>query len=85
MDYFIVFITTVTGLYFHRWLYKRIQRWTDRHLALSFAGDDQAKRSYMLERLQQAYAERVKRKTLATWLEQAAAQYRPSTAATAQP
>ncbi len=85
MDYFIVFITTVTGLYFHWWLYKRIQRWTDRDLALSFAGDDQAKRSYMLERLQQAYAERVKRKTLATWLEQAAAQYRPSTAATAQP
>ena len=85
MDYFIVFITTVTGLYFHWWLYKRIQRWTDRDLALSFAGDDQAKRSYMLERLQQAYAERVKRKTLSTWLEQAAAQYRPSTAATAQP
>jgi hypothetical protein len=85
MDYFIVFITTVTGLYFHWWLYKRIQRWTDRDLALSFAGDDQAKRSYMLERLQQAYAERVRRKTLATWLEQAAAQYRPSTAATAQP
>lgn len=85
MDYFIVFITTVTGLYFHWWLYKRIQRWTDRDLALSFAGDDQAKRSYMLERLQQAYAERVKRKTLATWLEQAAAQYRPSTATTAQP
>lgn len=85
MDYFIVFITTVTGLYFHWWLYKRIQRWTDRDLALSFAGDDQAKRSYMLERLQQAYAERVKRKTLATWLEQAAAQYRQSTATTAQP
>ena len=85
MDYFIVAITTIAGLYFHWWLYKRIQRWTDRDLALSFAGDDQAKRSYMLERLQQAYAERVKRKTLATWLEQAAAQYRPSTAATAQP
>jgi hypothetical protein len=35
MDYFIIFITTVTGLYFHWWLYKRIQRWTDRDLALS--------------------------------------------------
>ena len=75
MDYFIIFITTATGLYFHWWLYKRIQRWTDRDLALSFAGDDQAKRSYMLERLQEAHRNGIKRKTLATWLEQAATHY----------
>ena len=85
MDYFIVFITTVTGLYFHWWLYKRIQRWTDRDLALSFAGDDPAKRAYMLEHLQQAQAEGVKRKALATWLEQAAARYQPSSASPSQP
>lgn len=75
MDYFIVFITTVTGLYFHWWLYKRIQRWTDRDLALSFAGDDPAKRDYMLRRLQEAHAQRVKRKELETWLARAAAEY----------
>lgn len=75
MDYFIVFITTVTGLYFHWWLYKRIQRWTDRDLALSFAGDDPAKRDYMLARLQEARAMRIKRKALDSWLAQAAAEY----------
>ena len=75
MDYFIIFITTVTGLYFHWWLYRRIRRWTDRDLALSFGGDDPAKRAYMLERLQEAQARRVKRKALAAWLAQAAAEY----------
>jgi hypothetical protein len=75
MDYFIIFITTVTGLYFHWWLYRRIRRWTDRDLALSFGGDDPAKRAYMLERLQEAQARRVKRKALEAWLTQAAAEY----------
>lgn len=80
MDYFIVFITTLTGLYFHWWLYKRIQRWTDRDLALSFAGDDPAKRDYMLDRLREAQAGHVKRKELETWLARAADQYpAPST------
>ena len=83
MDYFIIFITTVSGLYFHWWLYKRIQRWTDRDLAQSFAGDDPGKRAYMLECLQRAKAEGVKRKDLATWLERAAAQY--GAAAASQP
>ena len=85
LDYVIVAVVSALAIAMHVVLYMLIRRWMDRDLALSFAGDDQAKRSYMLERLQQAYAERVKRKTLATWLEQAAAQYRPSTAATAQP
>ena len=47
MDYFIVAITSVAGLYFHWWLYVRIKRWMDRDLALSLAGDCAAKRSYM--------------------------------------
>lgn len=75
MDYFIIVITTVTGLYFHWWLYKRIQRWTDRDLALSFAGDDQAKRDYMLERLEAARTQRIRRKELEGWLARAAEQY----------
>ncbi|MCQ4348468.1 hypothetical protein NGA35_13795 [Pseudomonas stutzeri] len=75
MDYFIIFVTTVTGLYFHWWLYRRIQRWTDRDLALSFAGDDPVKRDYMLASLEEARTRRVRRKALEQWLAQAAAQY----------
>ncbi|WP_349569682.1 hypothetical protein [Azotobacter salinestris] len=75
MDYFIIFITTVTGLYFHWWLYVRIKRWMDRDLALSLAGRDAARRDYMLERLDEARREGVKRRDLAQWLERAAADY----------
>ncbi|MGV6473974.1 hypothetical protein [Azotobacter vinelandii] len=75
MDYFIVFVTTVTGLYFHWWLYVRIKRWMDRDLALSLAGQDQARRDYMLERLDEARRQGVKRRDLPRWLERAAADY----------
>jgi len=75
MDYFIIAITTVAGLYFHGWLYVRIRRWTDRDLALSFAGKDEGKRAFMLERLDAARAQKVKRKELAAWLEREAAAY----------
>lgn len=75
MDYFIIAITTVAGLYFHGWLYVRIRRWTDRDLALSFAGKDEGKRAFMLQRLDAARAQKVKRKELATWLEREAATY----------
>lgn len=75
MDYFIVAITGVAGLYFHWWLYVRIKRWMDRDLALSLAGDSAAKRSYMLARLAEAQAACIKRSALPAWLEQAAAQY----------
>ena len=76
MDYFIVAITTAAGLYFHWWLYVRIKRWVDRDLALSLAGDSPDKRSYMLERLQQARAAGIKRSELQAWLEAAARDYR---------
>ncbi|MDD2160876.1 MULTISPECIES: hypothetical protein [Pseudomonas] len=75
MDYFIVAITTVAGLYFHWWLYVRIKRWIDRDLALSLAGDSTAKRDYMLSRLAEAQASGIKRRDLPAWLEQAAAHY----------
>lgn len=75
MDYFIVVVVTVTGLYFHWWLYVRMRRWMDRDLALSLAGDDPAKRAYMLECLAQARKQKIKRKALATWLEHQAAAY----------
>ncbi len=75
MDYFIVVVTTVAGLYFHGWLYVRMRRWMDRDLALSLAGADPGKRAYMLQRLEQARVEKVGRKQLAEWLEREAAGY----------
>lgn len=62
MDYFIIFVTTVAGLYFHWWLYVRIKRWMDRDLALSLAGKDEGKRAFMLERLADAQAQNIKRR-----------------------
>ena len=75
MDYFIVVITTLAGLYFHGWLYLRIRRWMDRDLALSLAGADPAKRAYLLERLAGARAQGIKRRDLQRWLEDGAAAY----------
>ncbi|HLD65406.1 MAG TPA: hypothetical protein VJA19_05130 [Pseudomonas sp.] len=75
MDYFIVFITTAAGLYFHWWIYVRIKRWMDRDQALALGGTDSEKRAYMLQRLAQAQASGIKRRDLPQWLEQAAAEY----------
>ncbi|KAA0945085.1 hypothetical protein FQ186_13800 [Pseudomonas sp. ANT_H14] len=75
MDYFIIVATTVAGLYFHWWLYARIKRWMDRDLALSLAGDDPHKRTFMLQQLDRARNEKVKRKNLPQWLQDAAQQY----------
>ncbi|MBF8758178.1 hypothetical protein [Pseudomonas guariconensis] len=68
MDYFIVVVVTVTGLYFHWWLYIRMRRWMDRDLALSLAGEAPAKRAYMLECLEQAREQKIKRKALSAGL-----------------
>ncbi|MFC4863430.1 hypothetical protein ACS8MQ_20040 [Pseudomonas sp. MAHUQ-62] len=75
MDYFIIAITTIAGLYFHWWLYVRIKRWIDRDLALSLAGGDKDKQAFMLEQLQAARAQGVRRKDLQVWLEQTAQRY----------
>ncbi|MGY2443544.1 hypothetical protein [Pseudomonas sp. SDO52101_S400] len=75
MDYFIIVVTTVAGLYFHWWLYVRIKRWMDRDLALSLAGKDEGKRAFMLERLAQARTQKIRRRDLPKWLEAAAAGY----------
>ena len=75
MDYLIIFVTTVAGLYFHWWLYVRIKRWMDRDLALSLAGKDEDKRAFMLERLADARLQKIKRRDLPKWLEATAAGY----------
>ena len=48
----------------------------DRDLALSFAGEEPAKRDYMLARLARAKSAGVKRGDLPGWLQRAAADYR---------
>ncbi|WP_263145507.1 hypothetical protein [Pseudomonas sp. RIT-PI-AD] len=75
MDYFIVVVTTLAGLYFHGWLYLRIRRWMDRDLALSLAEGNEDKRAYMLERLEEARIQKIKRRDLGTWLAQRAQDY----------
>ncbi|EJL94917.1 hypothetical protein PMI18_05510 [Pseudomonas sp. GM102] len=75
MDYFIIVVTTVAGLYFHWWLYVRIKRWMDRDLALSLAGIDEQKRAFMLQQLANAQTQKIKRRDLPQWLAAAAAGY----------
>ena len=70
MDYFIIIVTTIAGLYFHWWLYVRIKRWVDRDLALSLAGTDEQKKQFMLQQLAEAQRQKVKRRDLPQWLEQ---------------
>lgn len=75
MDYFIIVVTTLAGLIFHAWLFVRFRRWADRDLALSIAGNDPARRSWMLQRLEEARRQKVKRGELQSWLERAAQEY----------
>ena len=75
MDYFIIAVATLSGLYFHWWIFARIKRWTNRDLALSMAGDDPQKKAYMLEKLEEATAVKVKKAQLEDWLQTAANQY----------
>ncbi|WP_431701988.1 hypothetical protein [Pseudomonas sp. BR20] len=82
MDYFIIVVITVAGLYFHGWLYLRIKRWIDRDLALSLAGEDLHKRAYMLQQLEQARASKIKRGDLPQWLKNAARHYTAETSST---
>ncbi|MEB2646295.1 hypothetical protein EJ576_07485 [Pseudomonas sp. C 49-2] len=77
MDYFIIVVTTLAGLYFHGWLYLRIRRWVDRDLALSLAGNDAHKRAFMLRQLENARNLKIKRSDLPHWLKNAAQQYTP--------
>ncbi|WP_339437982.1 MULTISPECIES: hypothetical protein [unclassified Pseudomonas] len=81
MDYFIIVVTTLAGLYFHGWLYLRIRRWIDRDLALSLAGNDLHKRAFMLRQLEQARALKIRRSDLPNWLKKAAQQQTPEASA----
>ncbi len=75
MDYFIVAVATLSGLYFHWWIYVRIKRWINRDLALSMAAGDPQKQAYMLEKLKEALTLKVKKTELQNWLQKAADKY----------
>lgn len=75
MDYFILAAVSISGFYFHWWLYVRIKRWINRDLALSMAEKDKEKQAYMLEQLTQAQQQKVPKAQLATWLQAAADRY----------
>lgn len=71
----IIAVVSVSGFYFHWWLYVRIRRWVNRDLALSMAGDDKAMQGYMLEKLQEAEKQKITKKELHDWLQKAASAY----------
>jgi hypothetical protein len=74
MDYLIIAVLTISGLYFHWWLFMRIRRWADRDLALSMA-QTEAKKTFMLKCLGEAKLAGVRRRDLQAWLENAASGY----------
>ena len=74
-DWLIVAAVTVPALLLHAILFVLVRRWMDRDLALSLAGEDPARRAWMLERLAQARRQGVRRRELPAWLEHAAAGY----------
>ena len=74
-DWLIVAAVTVPALLLHAILFVLVRRWMDRDLALSLAGEDPARRAWMLERLAQARRQGVRRRELPAWLERAVAGY----------
>lgn len=67
MSIAIIVVVSVSGFYFHWWLYVRIKRWVNRDLVLSMAGSDPAKREYMVQ-LAEAERQKIGKKELADWL-----------------
>ncbi|AUZ54231.1 hypothetical protein [Stenotrophomonas acidaminiphila] len=77
MDLAIVLVVSLLAIALHVALYLLFRRWMDRDLALSLAGDDAGKRRYMLDCLQRARRDGVRRRDLPAWLEHEAARYEP--------
>ena len=75
LDYVIVAVVSALAIAMHVVLYMLIRRWMDRDLALSFAGEDEAKRDYMRACLQRAKREGVRRRDLPDWLQRQAERY----------
>lgn len=72
-DIAIVVLVSALAIALHVILFVVFRRWMDRDLALSFAGDDPARRARMLERLRALRREGVRRRDLPARLEREAA------------
>ena len=75
-DIAIVALASALAIALHVVLFVLFRRWMDRDLALSFAGEEPAKRDYMLAQRARAKSAGVKRGDLPGWLQRAAADYR---------
>ena len=75
LDYVIAAVVSALAIAMHVVLYVLIRRWMDRDLALSFAGEDEAKRDYMRACLERAKREGVRRRDLPDWLQRQAERY----------
>ncbi|WP_101496978.1 hypothetical protein [Thiopseudomonas denitrificans] len=75
MSIAIIVVVSVSGFYFHWWLYVRIKRWVNRDLALSMATADPDMRQYMLDKLLEAERLKIAKKDLPDWLRAAAGAY----------
>ena len=64
IDLAIVAVVSALAIALHVALFVLFRRWMDRDLALSLAGDDPAKRSYLLQRLRHAKREGITRGSL---------------------
>ena len=76
IDLAIVAVASALAIALHVALFVLFRRWMDRDLALSLAGDEPAKRSYLLQRLRHAKREGIRRKALAAWLQREADAWR---------
>lgn len=74
-DIAIVALVSVPAIALHVALFVLFRRWMDRDLALSFAGEDEAKRDYMRACLERAKREGVRRRDLPDWLQRQAERY----------
>jgi len=73
LDHLLVAVVSGLAIALHVGLFLLFRRWIDRDLALSHAGEDPARRRWMLEQLQLARRQRVRRRDLPEWLARAAA------------
>ena len=74
-DLAIVVLVSALAIALHVALFVLFRRWMDRDLALSFAGEDEAKRDYMRACLERAKREGVRRRDLPDWLQRQAERY----------
>ncbi len=73
LDHLLVAVVSGLAIALHVGLFLLFRRWIDRDLALSHAGEDPARRQWMLAQLQRARRQRVRRRDLPGWLARAAA------------